>query len=124
MQTMTVAIRVTIGVIGGIVAAVCGVVSAVLCLKIVDQVNPHLTSEQRFSPVGWYFGKTLRVFREYHRLFPSGSDVRRICLLGTVGVIGLLAAAIAIGFGVGQLLWLGLGGVLVMWLPYWLASRQ
>jgi hypothetical protein len=52
--------------------AICGLISTVITSEMVDQVNAKLPLERQFSSLGWYVSKTVRLFREYKRLFPNG----------------------------------------------------
>ncbi len=77
--------------------SVCGVISALVNSKMVGQVNGSLPKDAQFSPLGWYFPKTLLLHREYRRLFPDGRLLVQARLLIAIGFAGLLACAWAVG---------------------------
>jgi hypothetical protein len=54
-----------------------GIASTLNQWEIVDAVNAHLPEQERFEPLGWWFGKSARLSHEYRRLFPSGTLLRR-----------------------------------------------
>ena len=66
--------------------------------EMVDQVNGRLPKDMQFSPLGWYLSKTLRLHREYRRLFPDGELLLQARLLMAVGFGGLLVGVWALGF--------------------------
>ena len=50
----------------------CGIVSNLICFEMVEQVNSKVPAERRFSLLGWYGPKYVRLFAEYKRQFPNG----------------------------------------------------
>ncbi len=54
-----------------------GIASALNQWAMVDAVNTQLPEQERFEPLGWWFGKAARLSQEYRRLFPSGPLLRR-----------------------------------------------
>jgi len=89
-------VSLALGVVGG---ASVGVVSAVTTLAMVHAVNAKLPAEARFAEFGWYLGKTQRLFREYRRLYPSGTLYRRQMQLLFTGLGCVILAAVGLGFG-------------------------
>jgi hypothetical protein len=63
-----------------------------------DQVNGKLPKDAQFSPLGWYLSKTLRLHREYRRLFPDGQLLLQVRLLIALGFGSLMVGAWALGF--------------------------
>ncbi|SRR6266571_3706878 len=95
-----------------------GVAGVITGQEIVAAVNSKLSKEEQFQPLGWYLTKTLRLKREYHRLYPSGRLLWRQGVLGAVSMVCVLAAAALIGFGLIGIAWVGTVGVLSLWLIY------
>lgn len=92
--------------------------AAVTGFEIVDAVNAKLPESERFEPLGWYPAKTLRLHREYRRLYPLGRLLRRqgitaAIMLGCLVIVGGL-----LGFGVLGFVWIGGGGALLLWFTY------
>jgi hypothetical protein len=78
--------------------SVCGLLSALINVKMVEQVNARLSKQEQFSQLGWYAAKTLRLFREYRRLVPGGNLHLKMYFLTVLGSACLLCSAWAIGF--------------------------
>jgi hypothetical protein len=66
-------------------------------IEMVEAVNSRLPVDLQFNPMGWYFQKTMRLHREYARLFPGGSLVLKVRLLLGCAAVCLLICAWAIG---------------------------
>jgi hypothetical protein len=56
------------------------------------------SEDMQFSPLGWYLSKTLRLHREYRRLFPDGQLLLQARLLMALGFRGLLVGVWALCF--------------------------
>jgi hypothetical protein len=89
--------RLLIGIAAIAGVSVCGLMSALANSKMVDQVNRKLPKDVQFSPLGWYFSKTLRLHREYRRLFPDG-QLLQVRLLIALGFGSLIVGAWALRF--------------------------
>jgi len=111
-------VRIIIGSVCVISIPVCGMLSLVVHQKMLDAVNSRLPKEQQFAYAWWGPSKKQRFYSEYHRLYPSGLLVRKLCALGTGMVAAGVVLMIVVGFGLGQVLLLAVGGVIIMWLPY------
>jgi len=72
-------------VVGGIALAcitVCGLTGTLASYEMMDKVNAKLPKEEQFEAWrGWYAGKTLRLHREYKRLYPEGRLLFRVRML-------------------------------------------
>jgi hypothetical protein len=90
--------RVIIGVVAVAGAAVCAVLSTTASFEMVNQVNERLVKEDQFAELGWHFPKTLRLHREYKRLYPSGRLLGRVYVLGGLMFFCLLICAWSFGF--------------------------
>ena len=77
-------VRIIIGVTALVCTAICGFVSTLVHLEIVDLVNAKLPESEQFEYAGWYMGKTLRLWREYRRLYPGGRHIVRIHILEAI----------------------------------------
>jgi hypothetical protein len=86
----------------GIIAFVCGVVSAIsssfVVFQMVDKVNDKLPEERRFSYIWWYLSKHQRLFAEYKRLYPDGGLLRRFRILAVLLVACFLVTVWGLGF--------------------------
>jgi hypothetical protein len=54
--------------------------------------------DAHFSPLGWYLLKTLRLHRQYRRLFPDGRLFLQLRLLMALMFGSLMGCAWALGF--------------------------
>jgi hypothetical protein len=115
MLATSVAVRVAGGAAGFIVVLACAILSTVTQNRMVNEVNSQLPTDARFSPFGWYLSKTLRLFGEYRRLYPSGSLIRRFRWLAVGASLGMALLAISIGAAVGGLMF-GVLGPVAIWL--------
>lgn len=84
--------RLLVGIAAVAGVSVCGLLSTLVNCKMMDQVNSKLPKDARFSPIGRYFPKNLRLHREYRRLFPDGH-----LLLQTRLLLGLMCGFLAVG---------------------------
>ena len=85
---------------------------------IVDAVNAKLPANERFDPLGWWLGKTLRLHSEYRRLYPSGGLLRRQGMLLLAGLSCLLLVMALLGFGLPLVVFFAGGSGLIVWLIY------
>ena len=90
--------RLIVGILALACVSVCGIASNLVSLEMVDKVNERLPKEQQFSPLWWYWPKTLRLWREYKRLYPDGGLLRRARTLAVLMFAGLLICVWALGF--------------------------
>ena len=90
--------RLLIGIAAIAGVSVCGLMSALANSNMGDQVNGKLPKDAQFSPLGWYLSKTLRLHREYRRLFPDGQLLLQVRLLIALGFGSLIVGAWALGF--------------------------
>lgn len=79
------------------VSSLAGILSTLLTAKMVEQVNSRTQKEMQFSPSGWYLTKTLKLYREYGRLFPSGGLLLTLHILKALMFGSLVLCAWAIG---------------------------
>jgi hypothetical protein len=77
---------------------VCGLLSTVAGWRMVDKVTEKLPNENQFAYWGWYWSKTLRLHREYNRLYPSGPLSRRVRILGGLVFLHVVICAWALSF--------------------------
>jgi hypothetical protein len=69
-----------------------------MSIELVEQANARLPKQEQFFPLGWYAPKTLRLFREYRRLFPDGNLHLQIWSLAVFAFALWLCVVWAIGF--------------------------
>lgn len=89
--------RLVIGITALVGVAVSKIVSTLISQEMVDKVNAALPRELRFSALGWYLPKTLRLHREDRRLFPGGKLTRSFVLAVAVALVCLSICAGALG---------------------------
>jgi hypothetical protein len=63
--------REIVGIAAVACGSICGLVSALTNLGMMDKVNGKLPKEEQFAATGWYWFKTRRLHREYQRLYPG-----------------------------------------------------
>jgi hypothetical protein len=63
--------QVTIGIIALVSVSACGLISTLANFLIMEKVNEKLPKNEQIGALGWYFSKTLRLHREYRRLYPG-----------------------------------------------------
>jgi len=95
-----------------------GLAACITQLAIVEAVNAKLPPAEQFGELGWYPMKSLRLHREYRRLYPSGRLLRREGILAYGALFCLVVTATLLGFGVLGILWVGGGGGLSLWFLY------
>src|ERR1041385_6974834 len=80
-----------------LVIGVFGIASTVNQFAIIDAVNAKLPAEDQFGYLGWYLPKILRLHREYRRLYPDGTLLKRagifamlmwFCMVVVMGLVG------------------------------------
>jgi hypothetical protein len=80
----------------------CGTASAIIATfagyEMMDKVNDKLPKADQFDPLGWYPSKTLRLRREYRRLYPDGRILKKLHALTALMFTCFLISAW--GFGV------------------------
>ena len=94
-----------------------GLASTINQLAIVDAVNAQLPSREQFDPFWWGPHKTLKLQREYSRLYPDGRLLRRQSVMIAAMFVCLLLAALFLGFGFLVLALLG-PGLVLLWFVY------
>lgn len=95
-----------------------GLAGGITHLAIVEAVNLRLPPSKQFEQLGWGPRKSFRLCREYRRLYPEGTLLRRAGILAYVSLFSLVVTAMLLGFGVLLTAWIGGGGALVLWFFY------
>jgi len=85
---------------------------------MVDAVNAKLPEDERFQHLGWYLTKTLRLHREYRRLYPIGTLLRRQGVLAMAMLVCLVLAISLVGFGLPAVAVFGGASAFMLWLMY------
>jgi hypothetical protein len=98
--------------------AALGIIAVINQFAIVDAVNAKLSASDQFNQFGWYPSKTLRLHREYRRLYPSGGLLRRQGILSALMLFCTVVALAVLGFGVFLIAWIGGGSALLIWFMY------
>jgi len=89
--------RVVLLVVSLIGCAGSGMVASMIHGQIVDKVNSALPPESRFSPNWWYISKSMRLSREYRRLFPNG----RLLIAERAAAAGMFACVVLCAWAIG-----------------------
>ena len=95
-----------------------GLAAGITHLSIIEAVNSKLPPPKQFEQLGWGASKSFRLCREYRRLYPEGTLLRRVGILAYVSLFSLVVTAMLLGFGVLLTAWIGGGGALVLWFFY------
>lgn len=90
---MQVTARTMVGIAALVCVSICGLLSALLGFEMIDKVNEKLPKEEQFESLGWYTEKTLRLHREYKRLYPDGQLLLRDRVVIALGIVCLLICA-------------------------------
>lgn len=77
--------------------AASGLASSPLWLKMAEQVNQQLTEGERFGRLAWV-PKSLRLPREYSRLYPNENLLRKQSVLFALAFGRLFLSAWCLGF--------------------------
>jgi hypothetical protein len=56
-----------------------------------EQINQRLPQSAQMDYLFWYFGRTLRLFRMYRRIYPNGPLAKRAIACGAAMMLLLLA---------------------------------
>jgi hypothetical protein len=78
--------------------AVCALLCNLKTFEMVDRVNQKLATDKQFNWLWWDPSKHQRLWREYKRLYPTGSLLLHIRILMALGFAGLLISAWASRF--------------------------
>ena len=90
--------QVTIGIIALVSVSACGLISTLGSFLMVEKINEKLPKEEQIESLGWHFSKTLRLHREYRRLYPDGHLVLMVRLLMALMIVCLLICGWGFGF--------------------------
>ena len=96
---MLTTLRLAFVVLGVVGMSIVGMASTITGLQMVQAVNAKLPVNERFAELGWYLGKTQRLFREYRRLYPAGTLFGRQMRLLFGLLVCVVIAGVALGFG-------------------------
>ena len=91
--TWGMSVRVAIGVIALVGVSICGLMSTLTNWEMMDAVNAKLSKSEQFGAVWWYAPKTLRLHRDYRRLYPEGRLLSNVWWLFALMSAGLLISA-------------------------------
>jgi hypothetical protein len=90
--------RLIIGVIVLVCLPVCGIASSLVSFEMAEKVNERFPKDQQFALLWWYWPKIQRLWREYKMLYPDGSLLRRLRILGALMFACLFTCVWAFGF--------------------------
>lgn len=95
-----------------------GLAATINNFALVDAVNAKLSADDQFGQLGWYPTKTLRLHREYRRLYPDGRLLLRGGILGAVMLLSLAMAALLFGLPLLGVALVAIVGALSLWYFY------
>ena len=101
-----------------------GTASAITGFKIVDAVNAKLPKQEQFEPLGWYLTKTIRLHREYRRLYPTGRLLWRQGIFASFMLGGIVLAGVLMGISLVGITWLAGSGAVLLWFTYFRSSAR
>ena len=90
--------QITIGIIALVSVSACGLILTLVTFRMVEKVNQKLPKEEQIGELGWYFSKSLRLHREYKRLYPHEHLLWMVRLLMVLMIVCLLICGWAFGF--------------------------
>jgi hypothetical protein len=73
--------RTIIGIVAFGCGTICALVAGFIHFQVKDLVKAKLPESEQFDWAWWYMDKTLRLRREYKRLYPGGRHIVRIHIL-------------------------------------------
>lgn len=85
---------------------------------VVEAVNARLPATEQFGDFGWSLSKTLRLHREYRRLYPEGRLLQQQGILVAVMFSCVLVAGLFLGLGPVVIVWPGAVFALLVWRIY------
>jgi hypothetical protein len=100
-----------------------GLAATINQIAIVEAVNAKLPTAGQFGELGWWPSKILRLHREYRRLYPDGTLLKRGGILSLAMLSFLVVAATLFGFGLPGIIWIGGIGAFSLWLVYFRTQR-
>jgi hypothetical protein len=98
LECWQMATRVVVGIAALVCVSVCGISSMLASWEMMDKVNDKLPKEEQFATLWWYAAKSLRLSREYKRLYPDGNLLLKIRVLRVLMIACLIACAWGFGF--------------------------
>ena len=96
---------------------VLGVAGTINQFTLVEAVNAKLPPNEQFDAIGSWLPKSLRLHRQYRRLYPEGGLLTRQGVLAYAMLFCIVVVAWLLGFGF-LAAWLGGLGTLMLWLIY------
>jgi len=90
--------RLVILIIALVGCSACGIIGTIINLQMVERVNSQMPPESQFFPIGWYIAKSLRLKREYRRLYPNGKLLLAEKVVAGGMFVCVAACAWALGF--------------------------
>jgi hypothetical protein len=90
-------VRIAAGVVFLVGFSVCGILSTIVGIEVVDRVNEKLPEAQRFDTLQMGRFKWWQLRRYYKRLYPDGPLVRKLDRIGVAFLGCLLISAACFG---------------------------
>ena len=90
--------RVVVGIVALVCVSICGMIGTFANWEMMDKVNEKLPKEEQFAALWWYASKSLRLRREYKRLYPDGRLLLKVRILTVLAIACLFVCAWGFGF--------------------------
>ena len=98
LECSQMATRVVVGIAALVCVSICGMISTFASWEMMDKVNEKLPKEEQFAALWWYASKSMRLHREYKRLYPDGRLLLRVRVLTALAIACLLVWGWGFGF--------------------------
>ena len=102
----------------GACIGVLGLAATINQFRIVDAVNAKLAHDDQFNHLGWFLPKMLNLHKQYRRLYPDGTLLRRQGILQAAMLFCTVLAGGFIGLGFLPMAFFGGFGALLLWITY------
>lgn len=91
-------LRLSVGIASLVCMSASGLAGSLLWFKMLDQVNERLPAAEQIGYLAWWFPKSLRLVREYSRLYPNGKLLKKQWTLFALAFGCLFVSAWCFGF--------------------------
>jgi 4-hydroxybenzoate polyprenyltransferase len=95
-----------------------GLAATINHMAIVEAVNSKLPTAEQFGELGWGPLKSLKLSKEYRRLYPDGKLLRREGILAAASLFSIVVAGGLFGLPLLGVAFVGGVGALSLWLSY------
>jgi hypothetical protein len=86
-------LRIIFGIIFLVAGAICGLLTSLKTLEMVDRVNQKLPQKEQFELLGWYLPKQVNLWRAYKTFYPKGTLLSQDHFLTVFCVVSMVVCA-------------------------------